>query len=135
MKEKTQARILYELENQELPNGPAFASFEDMKAFANFVSGSRSNQFTECPKFVQVKCNGDREYSEAVWPNTLWICRKHWHPAIVLHELAHFMAPPKAGHGQKFLECYLYLLKAFMGTEVARLYQEAFIRESLMKQV
>jgi putative metallohydrolase (TIGR04338 family) len=121
------------LENDELPRGHQFASFEDLRRFVDFVSGSgafRGNQF---PRFFQVKCNGDRDYSEAEGPNTLWICKEHWYPSIVLHEMAHFMTSPKSeSHGQEFLFNYIWLLEKFLGERYAAIYRGAFIREGLL---
>ena len=134
MSPQARTRLLYQLEDEELPKGCIFSSLDEARTFANFVAVEYSFRYTECPRVIQVKCNGERDCSEAIGPNTIWLCRDHWCAAVVLHELAHFLAPPKAEtHGEEFIACYLHLLTDFMGAAYDRIYKEAFIRNGLMK--
>lgn len=124
---------LYFIENNELPTGHQFASFEDLKRFVDDVVTSPAffGLRNSCPRKVNVKCNGDHNYSEAVIPNDIWIAKSHWYPSIVLHELAHLLVAD-GRHTREFLYGYLYLLEQFMGAATANTFRLAFEREKLL---
>lgn len=48
---------------------------------------------------------------------TIWISAEQYGPRLLLHELAHLIAGPRAGHRPRFVTAYLALLHEQLGDE------------------
>jgi hypothetical protein len=51
--------------------------------------------------------------------------------AIILHELAHLIAPENAAHGRYFCKTYLLLVERYLGTGAYRALRKAFVRHGV----
>lgn len=125
-------KLLYHLENHELPAGRRFASIVEAQEYVNFITATNVWVKTPgLPRFVKVYSLGDLDYSEAQPSNEIWLANRHLDQQVVLHELAHFFRQGTPNHGPAFVNFYLFLVGAFMGTWYADVYREAFEREGI----
>ena len=130
-KRDNNVKVLYELENAELPCGAKFKDLDEVRDYVGFVTGSALWRNSDgLPQHVRVFSLGDLDYSESHKPNEIWLARRHWDQQVVLHELAHFFHKD-FGHPGNFVAAYLTLVEWFMGKEFARRYRAAFIREGI----
>lgn len=113
-----------------------FATIGEVADFANRVvlKGQTATKYNARRSVGVVKVNGNRCKANA---DCIWISTYGMSQWIVLHELAHtihrrnFTRYQEAGHGWRFCQIYLELVREFLGAAAARDLKERFVEKGV----
>lgn len=128
--EQRQRKRVYAAED-ECPEGFRFRSIAEIRSWVRSIVQSDAWVKNNGPVEVRVLSNGDRDASEAIWPDAIWIADSMRTQKTVLHELAHLLAGKGTGHGKEFVAAYLVLAASFWGHVYVDHLQRAFKRHGV----
>lgn len=117
-------RTVYQAEWEAFPDSGKvdFRSISSAQKWVDEIVASSFWQNAEGPRHVKVRDHGEHDECYAdVGRQEIWMSSGMLTRRIVLHELAHLLADPKAeDHGCEFIQAYLALLEEFLGTHYSR---------------
>jgi putative metallohydrolase (TIGR04338 family) len=116
----------------------SFTSDAQVEKYARRVVGSRFVQ-KHWPKYrgSALVVRFRRAQSSTAYPgrNLLAFSRNHRSRLVVLHEVAHLLAPLGEKHGPGFVSIYLRLVRRFIGIETYKRLKDAFLKHKVKTRV
>lgn len=139
-----QRDLLYAAEDAvDAEIGPALRRWSDVEAFVERVLSSSAylDRFPDAPLDVVVDRRSRGARSSLAIPEhaTILVRDGSWSALVVLHELAHLVAPPAGrhgdpsadGHGPRFAATLLRLVRDHCGIEAAVTLEASFTRHGV----
>ena len=124
---------MYAAEDASLADvGPRWRRWVDVEAYVESVL--ISPEWSEHPSQPPIEVIVERRSRSATFAAashdlaTIWIPDGTWTAPVVLHELAHLLAPSPEPHGPAFCAAELWLVRRFLGFDAYGALRSAFDR-------
>ena len=135
-------------------DNPKDVKFKDLKQASNYATWIWIDFKNKIyPRAIRkeasrVKCLPTRGYTSTAWSGyyrsksgayykKILLSRVHYEFAVVIHEMAHHLAPQSEGHGPIFTKIYMYLLAYYLDYDLSymcRVANERNLQFSLLLQ-
>ena len=127
---------MYAAEDDALAGvGPRWRRWIDLESYVESVV--TSPEWSEHPTHPPIEVLVERRSRSATFAAAsheqaaIWIPDGHWTAPVVLHELAHLLAPDAEQHGPSFCGAELWLVRRFLGFDAYGALRSAFDRSGV----